>query len=60
MSGEPVVTNSCAFYFLHARLRVRPSIRHSLRDGFTGFFALSPGIGLSCPRPRAMQSIVAS
>ena len=30
MFGEPVVTNSCAFYFLHARLRVRSSIRHSL------------------------------
>jgi len=22
-SGEPVVTSSCAFYFLHARLRVQ-------------------------------------
>ena len=30
MFGEPVVTNSCAFYFLHARLRVRLSTRHSL------------------------------
>jgi hypothetical protein len=27
-------------------------IRHSLRDGFTGSFVLSPGIGLSCPRHR--------
>ena len=29
--GEPVVTCSCAFYFLHARLRVRRAPRHSLR-----------------------------
>ena len=24
--------------------------RHSLRDGFTGLYVISPGTGLSCPR----------
>src|SRR5437762_14054890 len=34
-SGEPVVTTSCAFYFLHARLRVQraPGIPCALSEG---------------------------
>ena len=40
--------------------RLAETIRHSLRDGFTTYSALSPAIGLFCRRPRAMQSIVAS
>ena len=31
-------------------------IRHSLRDGFNAYSALSPGTGLSCPRRRADRS----
>src|ERR1700761_8199726 len=31
ISGEPVVTNACATYKLHTRLRVPSGIRHSLR-----------------------------
>ena len=30
--------------------------RHSLRDGFNAYNALSPGTGLSCPRHRADRS----
>ncbi len=32
------------------------AIRHSLRDGFTAYFVLSPGTGLSCPRHLADTS----
>ena len=32
--------------------RFAETIRHSLRNGFTTYSALSPAIGLSCHRPR--------
>ena len=32
------------------------SSRHSLRDGFNAYSALSPGTGLSCPRRRAITA----
>jgi hypothetical protein len=35
--------------------QVRRTVRHSLRDGVTAYFVISPAIGLSCHRPRAMR-----
>ena len=35
----------------------QPTIRHSLRDGFTVSFVISPGIGLSCPRHEQALSL---
>src|SRR3954465_4783331 len=48
-SGEPVVTTSCAFYFLHARLRVHraPGIPCALSRG-----GLMAQLGRFTPRDR--------
>src|SRR5438045_621450 len=48
-SGEPVVTTSCAFYFLHARLRVHraPGIPCALSRGW-----LMAQLGRFTPRDR--------
>jgi len=35
--------------------KVQPIIRHSLRNGFNAYSALSPGTGLSCSRRRAAR-----
>ena len=40
-SGGLVVANSCAFYFLHARLRVRCRIRHSPRPLWADDFRIA-------------------
>ena len=45
---QPCVRRMKAHKNSHHRLA--ETFRHSLRDGFTASFVLSPGTGLSCPR----------
>ncbi len=40
--------------------QVLPIIRHSLRDGFNAYFALSPGTGLIAPVINAARQALAS
>ena len=49
--GPPAIKKAGGSYHRFSRI-----IRHSLRDGFNAYSALSPGPGLSCPRRRAIIS----
>ena len=40
--------------------RFTETFRHSLRDGVTVSFEVSPETGLDCLRPHVMRSIIAS
>jgi hypothetical protein len=51
MRAAPAVSRAKQAKKTHTSIQVqRRAIRHSLRNGFTAYFVLSPAIGLSCHR----------
>jgi hypothetical protein len=48
--GSPAASHAQKKAYELQSPQVRRTSRHSLRDGFTASFVLSPGIGLFCPR----------